>query len=178
MLGYVQTVTLDKKNILYQGKERPAKTKWMPAKLRAVLACVGSDSAQCQSTLDFRKYFENSTNESQIPWKLRCSRAKKLIKASFLCFKKGVAACNWPPVNYGSERLYLAPEKVWPPVTGLLGCKASRISRLLVKHSQPFKQEKHFNLNLNQMLNEFLSLFTKILNAQNRSTHSTVNYTQ
>ena len=47
MLGYVQTVTLDKKNILYQGKERPAKTKWMPAKLRAVLACVGSDSAQC-----------------------------------------------------------------------------------------------------------------------------------
>ena len=31
-----------KLNILYEGKERPAMTKLMPAKLRAVLACAES----------------------------------------------------------------------------------------------------------------------------------------
>ena len=49
MMGFVQIVTLDflKFNILYQGKESPAKTKLMTAKLRAVFACADSDSAQC-----------------------------------------------------------------------------------------------------------------------------------
>ena len=37
MLGYFEIVSLYlKKNILYEGKERTAKTKLMPAKLRAV----------------------------------------------------------------------------------------------------------------------------------------------
>ena len=59
MLGYVQIVTLYFLifNILYEGKERPALTKFMPAKLCAVLACAeltmrsvslrGVDYAQC-----------------------------------------------------------------------------------------------------------------------------------
>ena len=50
MLGYVQIVTLYfflKINILYEGKERPSKKKHVFAKLRTVLACVESDSAQC-----------------------------------------------------------------------------------------------------------------------------------
>ena len=36
MLGCIEVVL--KFNILYQGKEKPVKTKLMPAKLRAVLA--------------------------------------------------------------------------------------------------------------------------------------------
>ena len=52
MLGYVQIVTLYVFNfflfsIKYQGKARPAQTKLMPAKLRAVLACAESDFVQC-----------------------------------------------------------------------------------------------------------------------------------
>ena len=46
---------LKKINILFQCKERPAKTKLIPAKLRAVLAGAKSDSAKCSSMLDFRK---------------------------------------------------------------------------------------------------------------------------
>ena len=38
-----------------KGMERPAKTKLMPAKLRALLACSESDSTQCLPLLDFRK---------------------------------------------------------------------------------------------------------------------------
>ena len=38
-----------------QGKERPAQTNLMPAKLRAVLACAESDSAQCEPLLELRK---------------------------------------------------------------------------------------------------------------------------
>ena len=38
---------LKKIRILFQGKEMPAKTKLMPGKLRAVLVCAESDSAQC-----------------------------------------------------------------------------------------------------------------------------------
>ena len=55
MLGYVQIVTLYNKNyILYQGKGRPAHTKLMPPKLRAVLDTFGfsknefADSAHCK----------------------------------------------------------------------------------------------------------------------------------
>ena len=46
-------------DILYQGKERPAKTKFMPAEFRTVLVSAESDSEQCKSILDFRKMFEN-----------------------------------------------------------------------------------------------------------------------
>ena len=49
MLGFVQIVALDfflNFKILYQDKV-PAKTKLMPAKLDAVLACTESDSRQC-----------------------------------------------------------------------------------------------------------------------------------
>ena len=44
MLGYVEAVCIyyKQKNILCQGKERPAKTKLMPAKL-----CAESDFPQC-----------------------------------------------------------------------------------------------------------------------------------
>ena len=53
MLVYVQIVHIYffiyKFTILFQGKERPAKTKLMPAKLRAVLVCAESDSMQCYS---------------------------------------------------------------------------------------------------------------------------------
>ena len=70
MLCYIEIVLiyLKKNNYRFQGKERPPKTKLMPAKLRAVLACAesdfvqcyslrGVDSAQCKPTLDFRKFF-------------------------------------------------------------------------------------------------------------------------
>ena len=44
MLDYVQICSYPRFfilfNVLYQGKERPAKTKLMPAKHRAVLACA------------------------------------------------------------------------------------------------------------------------------------------
>ena len=40
--------------ILFQGKERPAKTKIMLAKLRTVLVFAKSDSAHCQSIWDFQ----------------------------------------------------------------------------------------------------------------------------
>ena len=40
MLGCIEVVL--KFNILYQGKEKPVKTKLMPAKLRADLACAES----------------------------------------------------------------------------------------------------------------------------------------
>ena len=65
MLGFVEIVPiyfLFKFNILYQGKERPAKTKLMPAKLifqfRAVLTSAESDSVQCKPALShiFREY--------------------------------------------------------------------------------------------------------------------------
>ena len=57
MLDNVQIVTqyFKKINFLYLGKERPAKTILMPAKLRAVLVNFGfsdysfSNSAQCVS---------------------------------------------------------------------------------------------------------------------------------
>ena len=44
MLGYVEIVHIyfKKFNILFEGKERPAKTKLFPAKLRAVLDTFGS----------------------------------------------------------------------------------------------------------------------------------------
>ena len=44
MLGYIEIVSIYFKkqfNFLYQGKERPAKTKLVPAKLHAVLANFG-----------------------------------------------------------------------------------------------------------------------------------------
>ena len=45
MLDYVEIVNIHKKKYFYyQGKERPAKTKLVPAKLRTVLACAKSDS--------------------------------------------------------------------------------------------------------------------------------------
>ena len=54
MLGYVEIVLfififiyIFKFNILSQGKERPAKTKLMPAKLSTVLGCGKSDSVKC-----------------------------------------------------------------------------------------------------------------------------------
>ena len=54
MLGYVAIVhilymysILFFLNILIEGKERPAKTKLFPAKLRAVWNCAESDSKQC-----------------------------------------------------------------------------------------------------------------------------------
>ena len=52
MLGYVEIVLfififIFKFNILSQGKERPAKTKLMPAKLSTVLGCGESDSVKC-----------------------------------------------------------------------------------------------------------------------------------
>ena len=56
MLVFVEIdhIYLKKKfNILFQGKERPAKTKLMPVKLRAVLVTFGftengiADSTQC-----------------------------------------------------------------------------------------------------------------------------------
>ena len=34
-------------NILLQSTERPSRTKFLSAKLRAVLVCMESDSAQC-----------------------------------------------------------------------------------------------------------------------------------
>ena len=43
-----QFTYIKKNNIIYQDKKRPEKTKLMPAKLRAVLVCAESDSAQCQ----------------------------------------------------------------------------------------------------------------------------------
>ena len=58
--------------IPFQDKERLAKTKSMPAKLRKVLATFGfsemsfTDSAQCFSILDFRKNFENISKNLQI----------------------------------------------------------------------------------------------------------------
>ena len=51
MLAYVEIITLyvfKKLNILYESKERPAQTKLMMAKLRALLACAESDYAQCE----------------------------------------------------------------------------------------------------------------------------------
>ena len=50
MLAYVEIITLyvfKKLDILYESKERPAQTKLMTAKLRALLACAESDYAQC-----------------------------------------------------------------------------------------------------------------------------------
>ena len=58
MLAYVEKFNLSKKNrILFQGKERPAKTKMLPAKLRARFITFGFAK-------DFRNYFEKSTNGS------------------------------------------------------------------------------------------------------------------
>ena len=51
MLAYVEIITLyvfKKLDILYESKERPAQTKLMTAKLRALLACAESDYAQCE----------------------------------------------------------------------------------------------------------------------------------
>ena len=42
--------------IPFKGKERRAKTKLLPAKLRAVLACAVSDSAQCFLKTECQKY--------------------------------------------------------------------------------------------------------------------------
>ena len=41
MLGNVEIVFIQKNYILFQGKESPAKTKLMPAKLRTVFATFG-----------------------------------------------------------------------------------------------------------------------------------------
>ena len=72
----------------------PAMTKLMPAKLRAVLVCVQSNSAQCKLAQSltprsvgqfgiFEKCLQNilkkSTYEPQIPRKWRCSKAKKFF---------------------------------------------------------------------------------------------------
>ena len=42
--------------ISFKGKERPAKTKLLLAKLPAVLACTEFDSSQCQPLLYFQKF--------------------------------------------------------------------------------------------------------------------------
>ena len=49
MLAYAEIVPNKKKNLIYsfKAKESSAKTKFMPAKLRAVTVCAESDSAQC-----------------------------------------------------------------------------------------------------------------------------------
>ena len=59
---YVEIVHIylfNKFNILFQGKERPAKTKLILAKLREVLVNFGFSKK-------FRKY---STSETKIPWR-------------------------------------------------------------------------------------------------------------
>ena len=49
MLGYVEIVYIYffKFNFLFQGKERPAQTKCVLTKLRALLVSAEYDSAQC-----------------------------------------------------------------------------------------------------------------------------------
>ena len=52
MFDYVEIVPIyffTKFNILYHGEERPAETKLMPAKLRAVVACA--ESTPCSVSL-------------------------------------------------------------------------------------------------------------------------------
>ena len=52
MLAYVEIITLyvfKKLNILYESKERPAQTKLMTAKLRAMFACAGSPTPRSVS---------------------------------------------------------------------------------------------------------------------------------
>ena len=60
MLAYVEIVTLylKKINILYEGKERPAETKLMTAKLSTVLAYTQSLTLRSVS-LRGVTYFEN-----------------------------------------------------------------------------------------------------------------------
>ena len=66
MLGYVAIVhtvyNLIFFYILIEGKERPAKTKLFPAKLRAVWYCAESDSAQYHTARShvFREYLREN----------------------------------------------------------------------------------------------------------------------
>ena len=78
MLGQIPYI---KNSILYQGEERPAKITLMPTKLRAVLACVKSDFAQCYSMLDFQIFFKKPTCGTQF---LRDIRFKKSLTSAVL----------------------------------------------------------------------------------------------
>ena len=74
--SYVEKVLISffyKFNILFQGKEGPANTTLMPAKLRAVLVCAESDSDTVLVNFGFsnngQKYLEKSTCGPRISWR-------------------------------------------------------------------------------------------------------------